>query len=229
MRVLAAFGSRPRSASRSVSRASAASAWLRDQHITTRSSANRTSTPSPSSHARSSRCRYTLHMTGLITPPCAAPVSGRRTCPQHRAQQLQDRLVTDAFLYRLHQLFVRNRGKAACDVRLDHPPAALRALIDEHLQGILLRPLRAEPETARQEARLEDRLKHDLHRGRHDPVTDRRNGQRPLLARRRTRLGNIDPARGQRTVAALPQLAGQLTEQPVYPVLLDASQSDLVD
>src|SRR5205807_2447008 len=36
MRVLAAFGSRPSPASKAVSRASAASAWLRDQHITTR-------------------------------------------------------------------------------------------------------------------------------------------------------------------------------------------------
>ena len=57
---------------------------------------------------------------------------------QHSAQQLQDRLVADAFLGRLHQLIVRNRGKAARDVRLCHPPAAPRALLDEHLQGILL-------------------------------------------------------------------------------------------
>ncbi len=150
-------------------------------------------------------------------------------CPQHRAQQLQDRLVTDAFLYRLHQLLMRNRGKAARDVRLDHPPAAPRALVNEHLQGILLRPPRAEPEADRQEACLEDRLEHDLHRGLHDPVTDRRNRQRPLLARRRARLRDIDPARGQRAVAALLQFAGQLAEQPVYAVLLDASQGDLVD
>ena len=52
----------------------------------------------------------------------------------------------------------------------------------------------------------------------------RGNGKRPLLARRCTRLGNIDPARGQRAVAALLQLAGQLAEQPVYPVLLDAAR-----
>jgi hypothetical protein len=35
----------------------------------------------------------------------------------------------------LHQLLVRDRRKAAGDVRLDHPPAAPPALINEHLQG----------------------------------------------------------------------------------------------
>jgi len=44
------------------------------------------------------------------------------------------------------------------------------------LQGIVRRPPRAEPETNRQEVRLEDRLEHDLQRGLHDPVTDRRDG-----------------------------------------------------
>ena len=148
---------------------------------------------------------------------------------QHHAQELQDGLVADAFLHRLHQLLVRNRGKAARDVRLDYPPAALPALIDEYLQGIVRRPLRAEPETARQEIRLEDRLEHDLHRGLHDPVTNRRNRQRPLLARRRTRLGNIDPPGRQRPVPVLLQLASQLIKQPGHPVLLDSGQGDLVD
>ena len=148
---------------------------------------------------------------------------------QHRPQELQDRLVADAFLHRLHQLLMRNRRKAIGDVRLDHPPATPPALIDEHLQGIVRRPPRAEPETNRQEIRLEDRLEHDLQRGLHDPVTNRGNRKRPLLTRRRTRLGDIDPARGQRTIAAFPQLAGQLTEQPVYAALLDLGQGDLVD
>jgi site-specific DNA recombinase len=149
--------------------------------------------------------------------------------PQHGAQQLQERLVTDTFLDRLHQLVVRNRGKAVRDVRLDHPPAAPRALVNEHLQGIVRRPPRAEPEAARQEIGLEDRLEHDLHRGLHDPVTNRRNRQRPLLPRRRARLRDINPPGGQRTVAALLQLGGQLIKQPGNPVLLDANQGDLVD
>jgi len=39
----------------------------------------------------------------------------------------------------------------------------------------------------------------------------------------------IDPARGQRTIAAFLQLVGQLAEQPVYAVLFDCGQGDLVD
>jgi hypothetical protein len=56
---------------------------------------------------------------------------------QHRAQELEDGLIADAFLHRLHQLIMRNRREAAGDVRLDHPPAAPPALIDEHLQGVV--------------------------------------------------------------------------------------------
>src|SRR5437762_5667628 len=76
---------------------------------------------------------------------------------------------------------MRNRRKAVSDVRLDHPPAAPPALINEYLQGIVRRPPRAEPETNRQEVRLEDRLEHDLQRGLHDPVTNRRDGDFILL------------------------------------------------
>ncbi len=38
---------------------------------------------------------------------------------QHRPQELQDRLIADAFLHRLHQLIMRNRRKGL--------PALLRA------------------------------------------------------------------------------------------------------
>jgi hypothetical protein len=61
---------------------------------------------------------------------------------------------------------------------------------------------------------------HDLHRGLHNPVPDRRYGQWPLLVPH-ARLGDIDPARGHRTIAALLQLGGQLIKQPGDPVLLD--------
>jgi hypothetical protein len=142
---------------------------------------------------------------------------------QHRAQELQDRLITDTFLHRLHQLITRNRRKAVSDVRLYHPPAAAPALIDEHLQGIVRRSPRAEPETDRQEIRLEDRLEHDLHRDLHDPVPDRRNRQRPLLVPR-SRLGDIDPAPGQPTIAALLRPGSQLAGQPASTVLPDRGQ-----
>jgi hypothetical protein len=61
---------------------------------------------------------------------------------------------------------VRDRREAGSDVRLDHPPAALPALVDEHLQGVVRRQPGAEPEAARQED-LEDRLEHDLGSGLH--------------------------------------------------------------
>ena len=50
--------------------------------------------------------------------------------------------------------------------------AALPALVDEYPPGIA-RPHRFGPNPKLQgrEARLEDRLEHDLHRGLHDPVT----------------------------------------------------------
>ena len=146
---------------------------------------------------------------------------------QHRAQQLQHGLIADAFLHRLHELLVRNRGKAGSDVRLHHPPAALPGLINEHLQGIVRRPPRAEPEAARQEVRLEDRLKHDLRRSLHDPVTDSGNRQRPLLIR--ARLRDEHPPGRHRPVPPLPQLAGQLIKKPGHPVLLHGGQGGLVD
>src|SRR5512143_3549250 len=77
MRVLASFGARPRSASSSRSRASAAWACCRDLHTTSRSSAKRTKTPYVRvSQSRSSRFRYTLHIKGLITPPTQWAMSG---------------------------------------------------------------------------------------------------------------------------------------------------------
>jgi site-specific DNA recombinase len=91
---------------------------------------------------------------------------------QHRPQELQHGLVTDAFLDCLHQLVMRDRREAVGDVRLDHPPPAPPGLVHEHLQGVVHRPFRAEPETARQELRFEDRLEYDLRRGLHDAVTN---------------------------------------------------------
>ena len=61
----------------------------------------------------------------------------------------------------------------------------------------------------------------------HDPVTNRRNRQRPLLCR--SRLGYQRPPGRQRTMPAFPHLAGQLTEHPGNPVLLDSGQGDLVN
>ena len=146
---------------------------------------------------------------------------------QDRAQQLEDRLITDTFLHRLHQLLVRNRRKAFGDIRLDHPPPTPPGLVDQDLQGIVSRTLRAEPEAARQHVRFEDRLEHDLQRGLHDAVPNRRNRQRPPLSG--AGLRDEDPTRRQWPIAAVLQLGGQFIEQSGYPVLLNMVQGGLVD
>ena len=53
-------------------------------------------------------------------------------------------------------------------------------------------------------------------------------GKRPLLAPH-ARLGDINPTRGRRTIAAPLQLGSQLAELPGDPALLDRGQGDLVN
>jgi site-specific DNA recombinase len=103
--------------------------------------------------------------------------------PQQRADQGENSLVADAFLNRLHQTAVWNRLKTTRDAGFHYPAATPPGLVNEHLKGIVRRPPRAEPEAARQEVCLEDRLEHDLQRGLHDTVADSRDGRfiLPLL------------------------------------------------
>ena len=61
----------------------------------------------------------------------------------------------------------------------------------------------------------------------HDAVTDRRDRQRTLLDR--PGLRDEHPPRRQRPPPPVPQVLGQLAEEPVHAVLLDISQGDLVD
>ena len=104
-----------------------------------------------------------------------------------------------------------------------HPPR----LIHEHLQPVVRRALRAEPERTRQKVGFKDRLEHDLHRSLHDSVTDCGNRQRPPLLGPRLRY-EYPPGR-DRTERLRPQLRFQFIEQPGHPVLLDLGQGDLVD
>ncbi len=146
---------------------------------------------------------------------------------QHRPQQPQHALVTDAFLDRLHQLLVRNRLETVGDVRLDHPPATPPGLIDEHLQGVVRRAFRAEPETARQRSRLRRPARA---RSSSPPA---RSGHGPsgstAVAVLAARLRDEHPPRRQRPPPPLPQIRGQLVEQPGHPVLLDIGQGGRVD
>jgi Recombinase/Resolvase, N terminal domain/Recombinase zinc beta ribbon domain len=182
------------------------------------------SEPAPGSHLRWRSQRATLWRAGRAAPQCPA---FHHPGPQQRADQGQDGPVADAFPDGLHQPVMRNRRKTAGDVGFHDPAAAPPGLINEYLQGIVRRAPRAEPETARQEVRLEDRLEHDLRGSLHDPVADSRNRQRPLLGS--ARLRDVNPPGRQRPVPSLPQLRGQLTEQPGHPVLLGVRQADTVN
>ena len=122
---------------------------------------------------------------------------------------------------------MRDRRKAVGDVGFHHPGPAPEGLIQQDLQGVVRRALRAEPKAARQKTGLKDRLEHDLRRRLHDPVTDSRNRQRAPL--RPARLRDKHPAGGQRAVAAIPQIRGQLIKQPVHAVLLNHGQSGPVN
>ena len=78
---------------------------------------------------------------------------------------------------------MRNRLKAVGDVRLHHPAPAPPGLIDEDLQGIVRRPLRAEPKLHGRKSASKIGSSTIFTRGLHDPVTDRGDRQRPLLVR----------------------------------------------
>src|SRR5262249_14769575 len=147
---------------------------------------------------------------------------------QHHAQQLQHRLVTYAFLNRLHQLIQRYRLKTICDVRLHHPQPAPPSLVNNDLESVMRATPGPEPERARKEIRLEHRLQHSLQPGLPTPVTDRRNRQRALLPRL-PRLRYEHPTRRQRPVPTVPQICGQLVKEPGNPVLLNLGQSGLID
>ena len=91
----------------------------------------------------------------------------------------------------------------------------------------MLSPPGSKPERTRQEVRLKDRLNDDLRSGLNDPVADSRNRERPQLLTPGLRYEH--PARGQRPPSPLPQIRGQLIEQPVNPVLLDIGDGLPVD
>lgn len=147
---------------------------------------------------------------------------------EHDPQQLQHGLVADAFLDRLHQPVFRNRLETIGDVRLDHPHPTPPGLVHEHVQGVVHRAFRAEPETARQHIRLEDRFEHDLQHGLHDPIPHRRDRQRPPLPRP-IPFRDQHLASRQRPIPAITQLRFDLGQEPVNTVFLDRIQGELVN
>jgi hypothetical protein len=87
--------------------------------------------------------------------------------------------------------------------------------------------LGTKPEAARQHVRLEDRFNDDLQGCLHDPVANRRDRERSLLAP--ARLGDEVPPGRERLEPPLPQFCGQFVEQPVDAVALDLGDGGLVD
>jgi hypothetical protein len=88
-------------------------------------------------------------------------------------------------------------------------------------------PSRPEAEGRGPKVGLEDGLQHGLEGRLHDPVADRRDGQRSSLLR--TGLGDPDPAPGEGAVPLAPEVLGQLVEQPVDAVPLDVGEGGPVD
>ena len=87
-------------------------------------------------------------MTGLRTDPSSITPARSIARSSFRTTWSLTRSSTAC-----HQLLMRNRLETVGDIRLDHPPSAPPGLIDEHLQGIVRGPSRAEPERAVQPCR----------------------------------------------------------------------------
>ena len=85
--------------------------------------------------------------------------------------------------------------KAAGDLRLDHPPAAPPVPIDHDLAGVVRRPPRADPETARQKP-ASNTGSSTIFRPPHDPVATRGDRKRPVLVLQ-ARLGDQHPPAGK--------------------------------
>ena len=133
--------------------------------------------PTPGRSGAGTRCTA----TGLITPPCGAPVTGRRTCPSSITPA---RRITRSSL---STAWSQTRSSTACinfscGIAEKQLAISVSTTHRRPRQDSSMRTCSAscaarfgpEPERARQHVRLEHRLQHDLHRGLHDPVTNRR-------------------------------------------------------
>ena len=184
--------------------------------------------------ARSIRCRNTLQSKGLTTPPCAAPVTGRRTLPSS---------ITPA--RRIARTSRRTpwshtRSSIAC-INLSCGIAVKQSAMS--VSTTHRRPRQASSMTTCR-ASCGDR------RGRNPKLHGRKsasktgsstiftaactmrsrtdgNRQRPPLGG--SRLRDEHPTRRQRPIAAIFQFDGQLVEEPGNAVLLDIGQRGLVD
>jgi hypothetical protein len=109
---------------------------------------------------------------------------------------------------------VRNLVEAGFDVSF-HDPLIGAGREMMHLSHRVMSPaVRAEPVTAREEIRLEDRLQHQLQRCLDHPVTDRRDAQVTDLA---ARLGYRAPPHWQWPEGTSFKILTQLREESFHP------------
>ncbi len=136
-------------------------------------------------------------------PPCGVPVLVFRDAVltedpglQERLHQRQDAFVPDPSTHPVHQGRVVDVVEARLDVAFQHPLIRAGPEQVDLSDRVVRPPLRAEPIGARVEIRLEDRLKHQLQGGLHDPVPHGRDPQPAQLA---AGLGDHPLPRGQRS------------------------------
>jgi len=100
---------------------------------------------------------------------------GEDTSIEERLDQSQHALVLDPATHPAHQGRVVNRVKARLDIRVQHPPVTLGAVVVD-LGDRVVGPSPG-PETVgdRHEVGLEDRLQHQLQRSLDYPVGDHGN------------------------------------------------------
>ena len=94
------------------------------------------------------------------------------------------------------------------------------------LRGVRRRPPRPKAVRDLQEVGLEDRLQHQPRRLLNDPVTDRRDPQRPAAT---IRLGDRHAPNRRGTIRALPKRTLKLAEHPLDAVRLDLGQRQPID
>ncbi len=137
--------------------------------------------------------------------PLKAPVH-HHPCLQPQADQLQHPPVRHPAPHLGEQPLMADLAEEVPDVELHDKVAARDEPGSQPLHRLHSRPLRPEPERARQEIRLEHRLQHYLRRLLGHPVADRRDTERPLAA---IWLRDVHAPGGRGTVRALAQVSAE--------------------
>jgi hypothetical protein len=147
-------------------------------------------------------------------------------CLEPQTQQLDHPPVRHPLSDQTQQLLLVKLAEEVANVGLCDPHPASRERDPDALQCLQRRPAGTKAIRDLQEVGLEDRLKHQPCRLLTDPVTDRRDPERPLAT-----IGLRDRHAPDRrgTIRTLSQSTLQLAEHPLDPVLLDLSQRHSID